>query len=126
MARTTAITTDSLQEALGHSFRNHDLLIEALTHPSLTGQPNYQRLEFLGDRVLGLEIAARLHSVFPGEDEGQINRRFSALVRAETLTDMAVALGLENHIRVEKSAALTGMARNPNVLADVVEAVIAA
>ncbi|MEL0143835.1 MAG: ribonuclease III domain-containing protein, partial [Alphaproteobacteria bacterium] len=65
---------------LGHSFSNPTLLLRALSHSSVAGPKSYERLEFLGDRVLGLAVAQLLLDRFPNENEGEIGRRFAALV----------------------------------------------
>jgi ribonuclease-3 len=117
----------SLAEALGHDFARPELLAEALTHPSARrgARRGYERLEFLGDRVLGLIIAERLWRGFPEEDEGALTRRHTGLVRRETLTEVARKIGLGQHILLALGEQATGRA-NPSVLADVCEAVIAA
>ncbi|WP_374764948.1 ribonuclease III [Yunchengibacter salinarum] len=109
-----------------HVFADPALLREALTHPSLSGRHNYQRLEFLGDRVLGLIVADRLLHAFPDENEGKLNRRLSSLVRQETLADVAEASGLVAHILLTPGAEAEGTRGKAAVQADVVEAVIGA
>ena len=115
-----------LEKALGHTFQNKDLLTEALTHPSLEGQPNYQRLEFLGDRVIGLVAADILFSSFPEEREGKLSRRYSALVRRETLAEIAGEIDLAQHIRMTDTTAKAGGRTNASILSDVLEALIGA
>ncbi|GER06365.1 ribonuclease 3 [Iodidimonas muriae] len=125
----TILDEDSLrraQDLLGYGFDQPDLLAAALTHPSLGGAPNYQRLEFLGDRVLGLVISHWLYETYPDEAEGKLNRRFTALVRKETLAHIALALGLAPFIRLEAGAQAEGTHEAPGVLADICEAVIGA
>ena len=110
-------------ETLGHAFHNPALLREALTHAS-AGQPHYQRLEFLGDRVLGCAIA---HWLFEGsDDEGGMARRLAALVDRDSCADVARALGAAEHIRVDRGARQAGVHRTDNTLADVAEALIGA
>lgn len=109
-----------LEERLGHRFRDRGLLVRALTHSSAGSGRNYERLEFLGDRVLGLVVAEMLLARFPEESEGEIGRRFAALVRAEALSEVGSDLGLPALIRTESGTATDGM------IADVCEAVIAA
>jgi ribonuclease-3 len=121
----------SLTEALGHRFERPELLTEALTHPSARarrGAPKrgYERLEFLGDRVLGLIIAELLWRRFPEEAEGALTRRHTSLVRRETLTGIARDVGLGAHIVLSAGEEAAGARANPSVLADVCEAVIAA
>ncbi|NQV83190.1 MAG: ribonuclease III [Rhodospirillales bacterium] len=117
-----------LQEKLGHHFNNPDLLLQALTHSSATrkrGESN-ERLEFLGDRVLGLALAEMLLDSFPGEAEGKIAYRFSALARAESLARVAADIDLAPHIRLARGDEDIGGRDNPSILADCCEAVIAA
>lgn len=116
---------NELEQLLGHSFKNKILLLEALTHPSFDGQPHYQRLEFLGDRVLGLVVANWLFEKYPHDKEGELSRRFIGLVRKETLADVAAAMGIEKFIEV-KIAKGNGAVANIAIQADVVEAIIAA
>lgn len=122
---------DPLIEALGHRFAAPDLLAEALTHPSATGRHgqarrSYERLEFLGDRVLGLIVAEMLWRRFPDEAEGELTRRHTGLVRREALVDVARALGLGAFVRVSPGEAQAGARESASVLADACEAVIAA
>lgn len=111
---------------VGYTFEKPSLLEEALTHPSLSGSHNYQRLEFLGDRVLGLSVATLLLEAFPGEAEGKLNRRFTALVRKETLAEMSRKLGLVDALKLTPGAETEGTRTKEAVQADVTEAVIGA
>lgn len=123
---------------IGHQFAQPALLAEALTHPGAlpsqrrTGrrpgppQRGYERLEFLGDRVLGLVVAEHLWRQFAREPEGDLTRRLTHLVRREALARVALAIGLDRHMTLSKADALGGAAKNPAILADVCEAVIAA
>ena len=124
-------TPAALAEALGHRFLRPALLTEALTHRSAVSakQPDcfgYERLEFLGDRVLGLIIANLLLQHFPAESEGQLARRFNALVQGETLATVAQSVGLGDYLILAPSEAQAGGRSNRSLLADVCEAVIAA
>lgn len=116
----------NLKELVGYTFEKTSLLDEALTHPSLSGTYNYQRLEFLGDRVLGLVISTWLLEAYPKEAEGKLNRRFTSLVRRETLAEMAVKLGMVDAIKVTPGAEAEGTRDKEAVQADVCEAVIGA
>lgn len=121
----------ALAAALGHSFSDLGLLEEALTHPSAGARRgrrrrDYDRLEFLGDRVLGLAVADLLRRRYPNDAAGELARRFNALVRQNSLARMAEALGLGAHVRLSRSERDSGGARKPAILADVFEAVIAA
>jgi ribonuclease-3 len=122
----TSGATGQLEKTLGHSFRNKDLLVQALTHPSLEGEPNYQRLEFLGDRIIGMVAADMVFRAFPGEREGKLSRRFAALVRREALARVAGDIDLAGHIRMTETTARTGGRENPSILSDVVEALVGA
>ena len=115
------------EDALGHRFDDQALLAQALTHPS-HGQPDYQRLEFLGDRVLGLAMAAWLFERFPREPEGKLSGRLNALVTGSVCADVARALGpgLRQHLKLGKQAREDGAADSDNVLGDVTEALIGA
>lgn len=115
-------------ERLGHRFSDPALLTRALVHPSLASQtrPSNQRLEFLGDRVLGLVIAEALFSADRSAAEGQLAPRFNALVRRETCAEVATALDMGAVLRLGRSEMLAGGRRNPATLADAMEAVLAA
>jgi len=119
-------STGPLEKALGHTFKNKALLRQALTHPSLEGQPNYQRLEFLGDCVIGMVVGALVYKTFPDEREGQLSRRYAALVRRETLAQVAGKLDLPTHIRMTDTTARAGGCSNTSILSDVVEALVGA
>ncbi len=116
------------QGRLGHSFRRPDLLIEAMTHSSLSSptRDDNQRLEFLGDRVLGLSIAGALIAHDPAASEGQLAPRFNALVRKETCAEVAIELDLGAALKMGRSEMLSGGRRKQALLADALEAVIAA
>ena len=98
---------------------------EALTHGSMGEARDYQRLEFLGDRVLGLAIAEWLHELSEAA-EGKLSQRLNALVSRETCADVARRLALAPHIRLGKQARGDGAGQSDNVLGDVMEAVIGA
>lgn len=122
---------EALLGVLGYRARDPSLFLEALTHPSAKGQPDasrdsYERLEFLGDRVLGLVIADLLLSGFPEEPEGFLARRLATLVRRETLAEVGLELELGGFVRLAKGEQDSGEARNPAILADACEALIAA
>jgi ribonuclease-3 len=111
---------------LGHDFARHDLLIEALTHPSMGGGAHNQKLEFLGDRVLGLVIAEALIGQDPDAAEGVLAPRLNALVRKETCAEVAESVDLGQALRLGRSEILSGGRRKTAVLGDAMEAVIAA
>jgi ribonuclease-3 len=110
---------------LGHEARDLDLFDRALTHSSL-GRDSYERLEFLGDRVLGLVIARLLYERYPTESEGQMSRRYNALVARETCAEIGRAMGLPKLIRVGKQAREDRASESDNVVGDVVEGLIGA
>ncbi|WP_424933940.1 ribonuclease III [Amaricoccus macauensis] len=111
---------------LGHGFTDPALLIEALTHPSMSTRPNNQRLEFLGDRVLGLVISEELLAQDQDADEGKLAPRLNALVRKETCAEVATEIGLGEVLRMGRSEMLSGGRRKMAILGDAMEAVIAA
>jgi ribonuclease-3 len=120
-----------LETRIGHSFANPALLEEALTHvsagPVEAGRRlNYQRLEFLGDRVLGLSIAQMLLAAYPDAEEGALSRRLADLVRKEACADVAMLWELGPHIRLGAGEAHSGARKNRAILADACEAVIGA
>jgi len=119
---------DPLATVLGHRFADPALLEQAATHSSSTSpaRPDNQRLEFLGDRVLGLIVAEALLAAYPGEAEGALAPRFNALVRRETLAEIAAEIGLGDFLRLGRSEATGGGRKKKAILADAMEAVIAA
>ncbi|MGE5148003.1 MAG: ribonuclease III [Candidatus Eiseniibacteriota bacterium] len=124
-------STASLTQVLGHAFADPALLDEALTHPSVTRMAggrrvNYERLEFLGDRVLGLAVADLLLRRFPDEPEGKLAVRLSALVRQERLVEVAGRIGLGGHIRTARADSADAARAQAAALADCCEAVIGA
>ncbi|MCF3936335.1 ribonuclease III [Acuticoccus sp. M5D2P5] len=120
---------DRLESALGHRFADRKLLVQALTHASVHDDgrgESYQRLEFLGDRVLGLVVSHQLYDRFPTADEGDLARRLNALVRRETCAERARMLGIDEALRLGTAEALTGGRNKAAILADACEAVLAA
>jgi len=117
----------ALEERLGYRFKTPVLLDRALTHGSLGGGlDSYERLEFLGDRVVNLIVAHMLYERFPREPEGSLARRHTALVRGETLARVAQTLSLGPLIRLSKGEVDLGGRDNPALQADVCEAVLGA
>ena len=121
----------ALEDRIGYRFTDAALLECALTHISaLKGARNragsYQRLEFLGDHVLGLVISDMLFRAFPKADEGELSRRLADLVRKETCAEIARTIDLGAAIRVGSSEANAGARKRPAILADVCEALIGA
>ena len=110
---------------LGHRPRDLKLFERALSHSS-AGKDSYERLEFLGDRVLGLVIARWLFERFPDEPEGKMSRRYNALVARETCAEVGRELGVQAVVRLGKQAREDGATRSDNVLGDLVEALLGA
>ncbi|WP_444667502.1 ribonuclease III [Cereibacter changlensis] len=113
---------------IGHEFRESELLLRAVTHASISSptRPDNQRLEFLGDRVLGLVMSEALLQADPKASEGQLAPRFNALVRKETCADVARELGLGDVLKLGRSEMMSGGRRKEALLGDALEAVIAA
>lgn len=112
-------------EALGGEPKQPELFERALTHGS-HGRDTYERLEFLGDRVLGLVVASWLYDRFPTEPEGKMSRRYNALVARETCAEIGRALDLPPFIRLGRQAREDHANMSDNVIGDVVEAMIGA
>lgn len=117
--------SDWIEDTLDHRPGDEALFARALTHSS-RGEDHYERLEFLGDRVLGLTVATWLYELFPDEPEGKLSRRFNALVSGETCAEIARALGIGERLLLGKQARDDGAADSDNVLGDVMEALIGA
>ncbi|WP_339114326.1 ribonuclease III [Thioclava sp. GXIMD2076] len=115
-------------DRLGHQFDKPELIIRALTHASISTKtrPDNQRLEFLGDRVLGLTMAEALFSADKAATEGQLAPRFNALVRKEACAEVARQIDLGAVLKLGRSEMMTGGRRKEALLADAMEAVIAA
>jgi ribonuclease III len=122
--------TNELQQRIGYQFTDPNLLECALTHSSaLAGGSrvgSYQRLEFLGDHVLGLAIAELLFQTYPKASEGELSRRLAALVRQETCADIAREMDLGPALRLGNAESHAGGRRKTAILADVCESVIGA
>ncbi|MCB9982727.1 MAG: ribonuclease III [Rhodospirillales bacterium] len=115
-----------LEQRIGHTFENTQLIQTALTHSSAAAGYNYERLEFLGDRVLGLVIAELLYGRFPKEAEGDLAKRLAALVQGTFLAKIAVELELGAYLNLSEAEKQAGGAENENILADVFESMIGA
>lgn len=112
-------------EHLGHEATDASLFELAFTHSSV-GRDSYERLEFLGDRVLGMVIARALYERYPSEPEGNLSRRYNALVDRETCAEIGRELGVPKLVRLGKQAREDGASQSENVVGDVVEALIGA
>ncbi len=120
---------EALERAIGHRFADASLLDLALTHPSYALAhkcEDNQRLEFLGDAVLELCVSRVLYARFPGLREGQLTRRRAALVCEASLAQAARRFGIGAYLKLERGEEMIGGRENPSILADAMEAVIAA
>ena len=119
-----------LEKSLGYKFRDETLLTRALTHSSYKGTAkasgDNERLEFIGDRVLGLAVSELLHENFPKANEGELARRFNKLVRGETCAVVGRAVGLGSHLIMSDSEGQNGGRDKDTILADAIEAVLGA
>ncbi|MEO6030777.1 MAG: ribonuclease III [Burkholderiaceae bacterium] len=116
---------DALQRRIGHRFSDSRLLLRALTHRSF-GADHNERLEFLGDAVLGLAISGLLFERFAGSDEGDLTRVRAHLVREDSLHRVALQLGLPEVLNLGEGEARGGGAQRPSILADALEALLGA
>lgn len=117
--------SDFVREKLGHDANDLGLFELAFTHAS-TGNANYERLEFLGDRILGMVIADALYRRYPSEPEGNLSKRFNGLVDRETCAQNGREIGVPALLRLGKQAREDGASQSGNVVGDVVEALIGA
>jgi ribonuclease-3 len=123
--------SEAFQSILGHTFQRPELLAEALTHRSAAQgrgrtRPSNERLEFIGDRVLGLAMAEWLIERFPREQEGELGRRLAYLVSQPVLATVAETIGLASALSVSPGEAKAGVAKRATVLADALEAALGA
>lgn len=116
----------ALQDILGKKFTDPALLRMALTHASTAEGLTYERLEFLGDRVLGMAVAEILYDRFPKEPEGDLARRLAALVQGTTLAEIARDIQLGDYINLSDAESRAGGGDNDHILADVLEAILGA
>lgn len=116
----------TLQERIGYRFKDEALLKLALTHPSVNKKQNNQRLEFIGDAALGAAVAYMLYNLYPDEQEGQLARRHAALVRGETLAQVARELGIGDKLTFGLSEIQAAGHENDSNLEDALEALIGA
>ena len=128
---TANAATTAIEERIGHKFADANLLMTAMTHvsalkPSRKRGESYQRLEFLGDHVLGLIVSDMLYRSFPNADEGELSKRLADLVRKESCADVAKSLGFTDDIKLGAVGAGAGARLRKSVLGDICEAVIGA
>ena len=132
MAKRAQVELAALEARLGHTFKDRELAIRALTHlsaptPTSEGRlQSYQRLEFLGDRVLGLAIAQMLYQAFPLADEGALSMRLATLVRRETCAEVAREWDVGPHVALGPGEAQAGGRKKEAILSDVCESLIGA
>jgi len=120
------LNLEKLESVIGYQFQDKERLRRALTHASVqTAQGNYERLEFLGDRVLGLAVAEMLCQMFPQASEGELSVRLNALVNTEICAEIACQIGLPDFIHTGADMKEFDGRRMTNIHADVVEALIA-
>src|SRR5262249_5158475 len=123
--------TAAIEARIGHTFADPSLLVAAITHVSALKSSHkrgesYQRLEFLGDHVLGLIVSDMLYGAFPNADEGELSKRLADLVRKESCAEVARALGLLDDIKLGAVGAGASARLRKSVLGDICEAVIGA
>ena len=117
---------EALQHRLGYRFKDKNLLDLALTHPSVLKKQSNQRLEFLGDAILGAIVARILYDLFPNEKEGELARRHASLVCGETLTQVARDIELGEELSIGVSETQAKGRQNASNLEDALEAVLGA
>lgn len=119
-----------LEKRLGYTFKSRELYDRALTHASVRSQRGMrhdnERLEFIGDRVLGLAVAEMLHEAHPDASEGELARRYNRLVRGQACASVARKLALGSHLILSDSEAESGGREKETILADAVEALLGA
>lgn len=124
------MSLENFCQKIEYTFSNSKLLDEALTHPSLSKEektkPNYQRLEFLGDKVLSLVIGDFLIKKYPNESEGDLSKRQAVLVSGETLSEIALQIGVDAVIKISRGEKNLGGAINKRNLENALEALIGA
>jgi len=123
--QTNSITINRLSKRIGYDFTKPELLIQALTHRSAKGQHN-ERLEFLGDSILGFVIAEALFEKFPKHDEGDLTRMRSSLVKGVTLAEIGRDFNLGEHLILGPGELKSGGHRRESILEDAIEAIIGA
>ncbi|WP_294532525.1 ribonuclease III [uncultured Rhodoblastus sp.] len=123
----------ALQRRIGHVFADPSLLARALTHvsalpagPAQKRGDSYQRLEFLGDRVLGLAVSTMIYQAFPAAEEGELSRRLADLVRKETCADVARDWQVAAVLQLGEGEAQTGGAQKAAILGDICESLLGA
>lgn len=119
------IDSRHLQSQFGYTFKNSNLLEQALTHRSAS-KDHYERLEFLGDSILGMVISTELYRKFPDADEGDLTRLRSQIVKGETLARLSKNMGIGEYIVFGPGELKSGSRRRASILADILESIIGA
>lgn len=125
MSEHTLLELQNLELRLGYAFENLELLTQALTHRSY-GAVHNERLEYLGDSILGMVIAKELYDIFPSCPEGDLTRMRSSLVRETTLAELAREFGVGEVLRLGPGEVKNGGSRRESLIADAVESIIGA
>ena len=125
MIKNTPIALAQLSKKIGYTFKNESLLLRALTHRSAKGAHN-ERLEFLGDSILGFIIAQALFEKFPKQNEGDLTRMRSSLVKGVTLAEIGRNFDLGDHLILGPGELKSGGHRRESILEDAIEAIIGA
>ena len=120
-----ALAINQLSKKLGYTFQDSSLLIQALTHRSAKGDHN-ERLEFLGDSILGFVIAESLYDKFPQENEGDLSKRYSFIVSCDSLSEVAIEMGVDNVIKLSHGEKNSNGALKKSNLENCLEAIIGA
>lgn len=129
MTKIKASALAAIEDRIGYHFRERDRLVQALTHISAVPSDKlqtYQRLEFLGDRVLGLAVSDMLYRAFPDAEEGELSRRLAELVRRESCAEVAITWRVGDSVRFGDGEIAAGARQNAAILADVCEAIVGA
>ena len=122
---------DALAEKIGYQFKDQDLLVQSMTHPSMSAEQreaveNNQRMEFLGDAVLQVILTEHLYRILPDQAEGHLTKIRASLVSRRALADCALRLGLEEYLRLGKGEEANGGRHRESNLADAFEALLGA
>ena len=123
--RQSKLDIDALEQIIGYQFTDKNLMLEAFTHRSLENHKSYERLEFLGDKVLGFIIANMLFQQFPDADEGELSKRLAGLVNQRFLSEFAERWNLNHFIQMAEEAYGT-LDNNPAIVSDITESLIGA
>ena len=116
---------EKFQKELRFKFKNKKLLIQALTHKSANKEINNEKLEFLGDRVIGLILSKKLYELYPNETEGILDKKFAILVNRGTCCEVAWSIGLQNYIIIGNSKKIINK-NDEKILSDTCEGLIGA